>query len=75
MVKIGRQEKSTQYLSFCRFRQMANVGGKVYCSGQSHSGMANNDVVLQEDQACDESETGGNEWYFHWYYMGHRPRQ
>ena len=28
MVKIGRQKKPTQYLSFCRFRQMANVGGK-----------------------------------------------
>ena len=28
MVKIGRKKNPTQYLSFCRFRQMANVGGK-----------------------------------------------
>ena len=28
MVEIVRQKKLTQYLSFCRFRQMANVGGE-----------------------------------------------
>ena len=28
MVKIGGQKKRTQYLSFCRFRQRANVGGQ-----------------------------------------------
>ena len=34
-------KKSTQYLSFCRFRQMANVGGKGLFSRSFSTGVTN----------------------------------